>query len=357
MVEMTISKVIVGVLLMLFVMSMIETMKTDRSAEQSLSQIYLVTDMLEPSNFTKLIDDYVKQQTQCFYLRVGDTVYKDEWATFEGQRGKENSFIFLPNDPEDSIEINYPGQWFDGQIEAWYDVKEDEDDQANANIITTGFVISLLLGWMYVFHRNSKKFANKIAVPLQIIGNDMRRVSQLTFKDEQTIDTNTLEIQKIQDEFFQMKNAIHSFAKYVPREIVLNMTLHRKMAKLGVIPREITIFFSDIAGFTTICEQLQPNEILKMLSGECWRGVEREEGGKGDRRGDACCPWSLLTPTPFVPPSFSPRVLHCHEQNHRRNGRNPLRIYRGRNFSNLERALRRKPARDRLHFCHPPDAE
>jgi len=51
-----------------------------------------------------------------------------------------------------------------------------------------------------------------------------------------------------------MKNAIASFAKYVPREIVLNMTMHHKMAKLGVVPRRVSIFFSDIQGFTTICE-------------------------------------------------------------------------------------------------------
>lgn len=75
-----------------------------------------------------------------------------------------------------------------------------------------------------------------------------------------------LEIQYIQQAFYKMKNAINSFSKYVPREIVLNMTLHKKMAKLGVRPRQITIFFSDIAGFTTICESLAPNEILMMLS-------------------------------------------------------------------------------------------
>ena len=63
-----------------------------------------------------------------------------------------------------------------------------------------------------------------------------------------------LEIQYIQQAFYKMKNAINSFSKYVPREIVLNMTLHKKMAKLGVRPRQISIFFSDIAGFTTICE-------------------------------------------------------------------------------------------------------
>lgn len=222
--------------------------------------------MIAASNFTTLVDEYFLKQSSCFYLRVGDTVYKNEWESFKNQRSKEVSYLFLPTDPEDDIEILSPGQYLVADIEAWYDVKKDEDDVANANIMTTSFVISLLLGWMYIFHKHSKRFAAKIAVPLSVIGADMKRVSQLVFKDEQPMPTNTVEIQRIQEAFFQMKNAIYSFAKYVPKEIVLNMTLHRKMAKLGVIPRPITIFFSDIAGFTTICESLQPNEILKMLS-------------------------------------------------------------------------------------------
>jgi adenylate cyclase len=37
-------------------------------------------------------------------------------------------------------------------------------------------------------------------------------------------------------------------------------------AVLGVSPKEVTIFFSDIAGFTTICEAMKPNELLILLS-------------------------------------------------------------------------------------------
>jgi adenylate cyclase len=54
---------------------------------------------------------------------------------------------------------------------------------------------------------------------------------------------------------------LRSFSKYVPREIVMNMTLHHKMARLGVMPREISIFFSDIANFTTICEQVSRSQV------------------------------------------------------------------------------------------------
>jgi hypothetical protein len=134
--------------------------------------------MLSDFNFTILVNDYFEKQLSCFYLRVGDTEYKNNWGSFDHQRSKEVSFLFLPIDPADDISILSPGQWREAEIEAWYDTKQEEDDVANANIITTSFVISLLLGWMFVFHKHSKRFAQKIAVPLSIIGADMKRVSQ-----------------------------------------------------------------------------------------------------------------------------------------------------------------------------------
>ena len=65
---------------------------------------------------------------------------------------------------------------------------------------------------------------------------------------------------------FKMKYSLGSFAKYVPYEVVHTMMSRGEEAVLGVTPREITIFFSDIAGFTTICEKMKPNELLILLS-------------------------------------------------------------------------------------------
>jgi class 3 adenylate cyclase len=271
MVEMTISKVIVGILLMLFVMSMLEVLKVDNADENSLNQIYTVVSMglLSPHNITTIIDEYFVQQPLCIYLRVNDIIYSNRWDSFDDQRSQELSYLFLPVDPPEDIIISAPGKFEEAKVEAWYDSKDSEDIMANVNIFTTSFVIALLLGWMYMFHKNARNFAQRIAVPLQKIGADMSKVSRLEFLDvtgDQQISSNMLEIQYIQQAFYKMKNAINSFSKYVPREIVLNMTLHKKMAKLGVMPRQISIFFSDIAGFTTICEKLEPNEVLKMLS-------------------------------------------------------------------------------------------
>ena len=52
----------------------------------------------------------------------------------------------------------------------------------------------------------------------------------------------------------------------MPYEVVRQMMSKGEEAVLGVTPKEVTIFFSDIAGFTTICEAMKPNELLVLLS-------------------------------------------------------------------------------------------
>jgi adenylate cyclase len=70
----------------------------------------------------------------------------------------------------------------------------------------------------------------------------------------------------INDSFFKMKTGIGSFAKYTPIGVVKNMMRKGEVATLGVKRKPISILFSDIAGFTTICEAMQPNELLELLS-------------------------------------------------------------------------------------------
>ena len=59
---------------------------------------------------------------------------------------------------------------------------------------------------------------------------------------------------------------MQSFAKFVPREVVRYLVTSGKDAVLRMNIREVTIFFSDIASFTTICESLKATELYNLLS-------------------------------------------------------------------------------------------
>lgn len=71
-------------------------------------------------------------------------------------------------------------------------------------------------------------------------------------------------------EFYQSekeKNKIKmTFARFVSPEVVNQMLLHPKMATVGGIKKEITVFFSDIRNFTKVSEDLTPEELSEYLN-------------------------------------------------------------------------------------------
>mmetsp|Transcript_18932 Transcript_18932/g.39383 ORF Transcript_18932/g.39383 Transcript_18932/m.39383 type:complete len:303 (+) Transcript_18932:2-910(+) len=63
-----------------------------------------------------------------------------------------------------------------------------------------------------------------------------------------------------------MKTAIRSWGKYVPWPVVQLMMRKDAEANIEVSERKVTMFFSDIASFTTIVESLPPKSSLLLLS-------------------------------------------------------------------------------------------
>jgi adenylate cyclase len=64
-----------------------------------------------------------------------------------------------------------------------------------------------------------------------------------------------------------MKRAVMAFARYVPVPVVKALINSRgEMAQIQVERRQISIFFSDVRNFTTLCETLEPARTLALLT-------------------------------------------------------------------------------------------
>lgn len=63
-----------------------------------------------------------------------------------------------------------------------------------------------------------------------------------------------------------MKTGLRSFQKYVPEELVRSLIESGEEAELGGSRKELTVFFSDIVGFTSISEQLTPDRLVALLA-------------------------------------------------------------------------------------------
>jgi adenylate cyclase len=81
-----------------------------------------------------------------------------------------------------------------------------------------------------------------------------------------------------------------AFKQYLSPEVIEQLIAHPERLKLGGERRELTIFFSDLQGFTTISEALNPEELTGLLNEylSAMTDIIQEEGGTIDKyEGDA----------------------------------------------------------------------
>ena len=111
------------------------------------------------------------------------------------------------------------------------------------------------------------------------------------FKEVATMDASLL----------HMKGSLRSFSYYVPRDLVRAMLESGQEATLQGQTREMTVYFSDIAGMTSIAETMPPDELVHLLSRyfDEMTAVIAAQGGTVDKFiGDAIMAfWGAPAPT------------------------------------------------------------
>lgn len=131
-------------------------------------------------------------------------------------------------------------------------------------IITTSAVICLLALSLtalilWVLHR-------LIATPLRNLVSETEKIRNFQLDDEITYTSSFKELTNLIESTRSMKTGLQSFRKYVPAELVRQLIATDQVAIVGGQRRQITVFFSDVADFTTISESLTPNELTEQLS-------------------------------------------------------------------------------------------
>jgi class 3 adenylate cyclase len=112
----------------------------------------------------------------------------------------------------------------------------------------------------------SLSYSRRISRPLLAIAQDLGRVQRLELHHETRIRSNVREVVLMRDAVARMKTSLGSFRKYVPADLVADLMALGQEARLSAEKREVTIFFSDIADFTTISEKYLPEELVAQLS-------------------------------------------------------------------------------------------
>jgi adenylate cyclase len=199
-------------------------------------------------------------------------------ASFSYQVGEETFLAYYAPIPQGD-----GPPWIIGLV-----VPEDDFIGAYKDDIFVTVLVSLVV--LLVLILLSIFIGHRITYPLKLLVEEAGKIQKLDLADRFLPSSSFKEIANMSSAMSSMKVGLKSFEKYIPADVVRYLVGSGHEAVLGGEARELTIFFSDVADFTTISETLPPKDLIKHLGvylGEYSRQIAATGGTVDKYIGDA----------------------------------------------------------------------
>lgn len=303
-------KVCIGLLLLIGLLSVLETDVQDNGMQQGLMQLDEVVAgcMASASCIMSHICDLIT-----FYGQApgGDRPYEVKFVYLRGKTYFDNGVCLLepvasldPFQRIDDIMTSSSLRNSEAIQSCWPDYedcqrspqmsmtlldwRQESIQTARGELIETSIIIGLLLIFVMVLNMAIANFSKKLLQPLRALVDDMQTMSSLELvnidkemETEHAVSTRTgvhaiiakrskppkvvEELKHLQVACRSMRGAIRSWSKYVPPTVVQRLYSAGLEAQIGVWRQLATILFCDIKEFEDACKGLGPNDVLRVL--------------------------------------------------------------------------------------------
>lgn len=133
-----------------------------------------------------------------------------------------------------------------------------QETQKNTYLISLAiFLCSTLFIWL---------LARRISSPIVKVSQDALKIKSFDLSDSAKIESNIYEIRLLNDAMEAMRQSLFVFAKFVPKALVKKLVQKARDVRIGGQEKRITIFFTDIQGFTTASENYAPDKLMHHIS-------------------------------------------------------------------------------------------
>ena len=153
----------------------------------------------------------------------------------------------------------------------------------NSGVIGLGFLVFSLIGAAWLSY--------SIAVPIRRVTEGVTKIGQLSFAEAEPVPSAWLkEVSDLASSFNGMLGGLRSFETYVPRKLVQRLIKQEGGSEIVSEERESTVMFTDIVGFTSMCEGMTAKEVADFINQHLTLLAEcvEDEGGTIDKYiGDA----------------------------------------------------------------------
>ncbi|MCF8478880.1 MAG: HAMP domain-containing protein [Rhodospirillum sp.] len=132
--------------------------------------------------------------------------------------------------------------------------------------------------------------SRRVSRPIEALIGETETIQRFDLANPVVVRSRIKEIRALAQSLDTMKTSLRSFGRFVPRAMVRRIVQSGLAPELGGERRELTLFFSDIAGFTDFSETLDPEVLTRRISDyfQAVGAVLEECGGTIDKYiGDA----------------------------------------------------------------------
>lgn len=134
----------------------------------------------------------------------------------------------------------------------------DIDDLAALALVVVATALGLLLAFLV---------SRRIARTLEALTAEAEALRALDVSRPAPVDSGLAELDRLGDGMRQMRHSLGVFGVYVPRDLVRQLLTAGAEVRLGGERRQVTVLFTDIADFTHISETMEPEELMRVMSG------------------------------------------------------------------------------------------
>ncbi len=195
------------------------------------------------------------------------------------------SFVFRsPVNGEDLIAAfaKFPG----GFGQAWQVVTLTPIDDFIGTLKATNRLMMLVIIILTMVELFFIYFASsRLSRPVENVSRQLQAIEGLDFETRARPPSKIQEIAKLESAASLLRTSLKSFSSFVPLDVVRQLIKSGIPLTLGVEPRFLTVFFSDLENFSSHSETLAPDDLLIQISTylEQVSAAISEEGGTVDK--------------------------------------------------------------------------
>jgi class 3 adenylate cyclase/ABC-type nitrate/sulfonate/bicarbonate transport system substrate-binding protein len=152
--------------------------------------------------------------------------------------------------------------------------------KATNRLIMVVIVILTMIELFFIYFASTR-----LSRPVENVSQQLQAIESLQFDVPASRPSKIREIARLESAASLLRTSLKSFSSFVPLDVVRQLIKSGIPLTLGVEPRFLTVFFSDLENFSSHSETLAPDDLLVQISTylEQVSGAISEEGGTVDK--------------------------------------------------------------------------